>query len=143
MKERISEIPIVALPAQSPAKPISEDELARLGDMSREQLIALIRLCNAEQIGIALMTTEEVKAATRLRLSVMAISNKDDKLALQAIQQLLDRLEGKPVGTAQQINIGSNGGETRVQVILVNADQYRKEQEAKKVIEHQPNPINT
>ena len=83
------------------------------------------------------MTPDEVKAATRLRLAVMAISNKDDKVALQAIQQLLDRLEGKPVGTAQQINIGSNGGETRVQVILVDAEQYRREQAAKKVIEAQ------
>jgi hypothetical protein len=126
------------LPVESPYKAqtaLSDTQLAKLDNMTKEELIALIRLCNAEQIGIALMTPDEVKAATRLRLAVMAISNKDDKVALQAIQQLLDRLEGKPLGTAQQINIGSNGGETRVQVILVDAEQYRKEQAAKRAIE--------
>ena len=137
MKERISNVPLTtAQPAQQHDAPINAEDMARIEGMAREELIALVRLCNAEQIGIALMTAQEVKDATRLRLAVMAITNKDDKLALQAIQQLLDRLEGKPVGTAQQINIGASGsGETKIQVILVNAADYKREQEAKRKVD--------
>lgn len=104
---------------------INDATLTKLDTMTPDELKALVRLCNADRIGIALMTAEEMKAATRLRLSEIALRNKDDKVALQAIQQLLDRLEGKPIGTAPSINIGGNGGAMTVEVVLVNAGEYK------------------
>lgn len=123
-------------PFPSPA-PLTGEKLERLEQMSSEELIALVRASNAEYVAIGMMSQEEIKINTRVRLAQIALRNKDDKIALQAIQQLLDRLEGKPVGAAPQINIGGNGGggQTKINVILVDAAEYRKEQAAKKAIE--------
>lgn len=137
MKERVSDVPLNTAqqnPSPSPA-PLTGEELDRLEQMSREELIALVRASNAEYIAIGMMSQEEIKLNTRVRLAQIALRNKDDKVALQAIQQLLDRLEGKPIGTAPQINLNGAGGETKINVILVDAAEYRKEQAAKKAIE--------
>lgn len=136
----VMQIPIAS--EQPAAKPLSAVEIERLEGMTREELVGLVRASNAEYVGIGLMSQEEIKLSTRIRLAQIALRNPDDKVALQAIQQLLDRLEGKPVGTAQQININGSGP-TKIEVVLVNAEQYRKQQDAARVIEHQLNPIPT
>lgn len=103
----------------------------------------------SEQPAAKPLSAEQLQDKAYLRdlalreLAAIVMNNGGDVKGTNACNALLDRVEGKPVGTAPQISIGSNGGETRVQVILVNADQYRKEQEAKRVIEHQLNPIST
>src|ERR1700735_2836563 len=91
---------------------ITASELTKLDDMSKEELKTLVRrVCGASSyIELSFLSQEEIKEATRLRLADIALRNKDDKIALQAIQQLLDRLEGKPIGTAPNINIGGGNG---------------------------------
>lgn len=105
---------------------ITPETLSQLESMSKEGLISLIQCINGAlgYIDIAMMTKDEIKDATRLRLAVIAIRNADDKLALQAIQQLLDRLEGKPVGSAPVMNIGAGEG-GQIKVVFVSPVQSK------------------
>lgn len=124
-------------PALADSSPISAGDLARLDGMSREELVGLVMASNADKISYALLSPQVRIMAYRMRLHDMAMNAKDDKVALNAINQISDRMEGKPIGTATNINIGGSGeGLTKIQVVLVNAADYRREQEAKKTIEH-------
>jgi hypothetical protein len=124
MKERISEVPIIESATPSAINVMDDAMLSSLGDMSKEELITLIRrICGASGgIELALMTQDEIKDATRLRLAGIAIRNPDDKVALQAIQQLLDRIEGKPVGSSTVMNIGATEG-GQIKVVFVSPGQ--------------------
>lgn len=96
-------------------KPLTESELDSLATLPPEELISLIkRICGAAGwLRLATLTEEELKAATRLRLAELALNCKDDKLALQAIGQLLDRLEGKPL---QSVDLNAKIG--IVQIVM-------------------------
>lgn len=120
--------------AEKPTNALTASELAALEDMSKEELIALVRRIagSCDMIPLALLSPDEIKASTRLRLADIALRNKDDKTALVAIQQLLDRLEGKPLGASPSIMIGSGGGSMKVEVVLISADQHR----ASKIIDN-------
>lgn len=124
MKERISEVPFSG-GGESKVEPLPDADLSRLDAMSKEELVGLVRLCNTVQIGYALLTDEERKLALRVKLMELAMKADDDKVALNAINQLLDRIEGKPVGTAQNINIGGNLGPMTIEVILVDAASHK------------------
>lgn len=114
MKERVSHVPGVSQ-VEIEHKPLSERELDSLATLPPEALISLIkRICGAAGwLRLATLTEEELKAATRLRLAELALNCKDDKLALQAISQLLDRLEGKPL---QSVDLNAKIG--IVQIVM-------------------------
>jgi hypothetical protein len=80
----------------APSATITEAQLAQLDAMTPEQLKTLVRACNADRISYAIMTDDERKLALRVKLMTLAMLAKDDKVALNAISQLLDRIEGKP-----------------------------------------------
>lgn len=96
MKERYSEVPSLNMPSQPEDNAIPADVLAKLNGMDREGLIALIRLCNADKIGVALLTKEERMEAAKLKLWHGGLSEKEIYKALPALNAAMDREIGKP-----------------------------------------------
>lgn len=76
---------------------ISQTTLLALEEMSKEGLIALVRLCNAREIDIALMDEEEIRKHFLHRLAVEGITNPDITKAMNAMDKRLNRTEGTPV----------------------------------------------
>lgn len=97
MKERISEIPVIATTTQqSPASsPLSGEELARLDDMSKESLINLIRSVSGAIWGYALMDDAQKAEAARLKLYSLGMDSSEVHKVVPALDKWFDRTQGK------------------------------------------------
>ena len=102
---------------------LSASDMARLKDKTHDELITFIRTLTGAlgMIPLGLLSQDELKACTRLRLAELAINCKDDKTALAAIGQLLDRLEGKPL---QSVDLNQKVG---IVAIVMEAAKLRKD----------------
>jgi len=105
-------------------------DLTRLDAMTREQLIALVERM-ARQCGmVAAMSKEETAQAMRDVLADIALKpllNGDKaeiRARMDAIDKWLDRTEGKPAGSAPQLNIGASG-DMRIEVVLVPSNKQK------------------
>ncbi len=77
--------------------PLSADDMARLGEMGREELILLIKtICGARWGEVALMTKEERLEAAKLKLWHGGLTEKEIYKALPALNAAMDRDIGKP-----------------------------------------------
>ena len=82
--------------APAPAeKPQEALDLSRLDGMTRDELIALVRLCNADRVAVAVMSPEEIVSAFKLKLAVGGITEKDMFKALPLMREWFDRQLGK------------------------------------------------
>lgn len=79
---------------QNPA--LSASELAKLGDMSKDELIALINRVSGAIWGIAMMSKDERIEAAKLKLWNAGLTQPDIFKALPALREALDRETGKP-----------------------------------------------
>ena len=110
-------------PAASPAP-----DIAGLDDMTREQLIALVRRFASQCGMVAMMTDEEtaqamldVLAETALKPVAPGVNMKADITSrLNAVEKWLDRKKGKPVGSSPLVQIGTSG-DVNVMIRLVDA----------------------
>lgn len=88
-----------------------EDErgipLATLSAMTHGELVALVRLCNAKQVGYALMSREEKSEALRLKIYGIAMDSKNDIAVIKAANDWLDREFGKAKQHVEVNNTGS------------------------------------
>ncbi len=75
---------------------ITEAELQTMEGMTKEQLITLIKRCNAEQIRIGLLTDDEAYEAACLKLLHGGLTEKDIWKALPSLKEWMDRRKGKP-----------------------------------------------
>lgn len=73
-----------------------------LEGMSVEELKKLVRLCNAELVGYALLSKEEKKERLRLKVYAIAMGSGQDAITLKAANDWLDREEGKATQRIQQ-----------------------------------------
>lgn len=120
---------IPACNAIQPNEPsLSASDIARLEQMTREELLEIMQKCIAAAgwINLGLLTEIEIKSVLRLQLLDMGVRSKDDKVKLSAINQLLDRIEGKPMGSANQIMIASPS-DISIRIVLVGNDDAPKE----------------
>lgn len=93
---------------QTPSLPVlSEAEIAKLDDMSKVELIGVIRRCYATKARVMLMGEEEQARAMLDALAVMALTGDDDKAVLSAIREWLDRKQGKPAQYIRQDNVST------------------------------------
>ncbi len=99
-----------------------QDTLDKLDKMPHKDLVKLFKQTAgaAGWVKLGLLSQDDIKAATRLRLANIALHNKNDETSLRAISQMLDRLEGKPVGTSPTVQIGTTG-DLNVMIRLVDA----------------------
>ena len=74
---------------------LNSEQLTRLASLSRDELITLLRLCNAEQIGVALMTPQEIVQAFKIRLATGGLTERDMFKALPLMREWFDREMGK------------------------------------------------
>lgn len=81
------------IPAAVTAAP--PPDLSKLDEMTKEELITLIRLSNADQIAIALMDEEEIARAMLHKLAVNALTSKDARQTLENVKEWIDRVKGK------------------------------------------------
>lgn len=96
-KPRTNEAAHVSAPvtATIPA-PIDAGSLARIGDMSKDELRALLQtICNARWGEVALMTKQERAEAGRLKLWHGGLTEAEMDKALPLLREALDRDEGK------------------------------------------------
>lgn len=94
--------------ATVPRAEVSEEDLQKLGEMSREGLIALVRCLPARITGYALQTKEEKREALKLEVYAVAMSNTLDAVKLKAANDWLDREDGKAIQRIEQKNLNVN-----------------------------------
>jgi len=97
---------------QTPQNPaLSEAEIAKLQELSREGLIDLFKRLPAKITGYALQTREERREAMRLKIYDIAMSADNDTITLKAANDWLDRDEGKAINrTAIDARVTLTGG---------------------------------
>ncbi len=90
----------VAPPRPDPVviEQITDSELESL---TKEQLSALLKLCDARKIRYALLTKEEKREQIKLKVYSIAMESTNDSVTLKAANDWLDREDGRP---AQSIN---------------------------------------
>lgn len=81
-------------------------DIDKLEGMTRDELIALVRLCNAEQIAIAGLTEDQIAEAMLFRIASDGLTSKDAKRALENFNAWLDRVKGK--APTVQVNTQNN-----------------------------------
>lgn len=120
MRERISEIPITpkTSPGQS-AAPVSADDLAKLGGMTREELIALVMRVGGAIWGYALADDTQKAEAARLKLYAMGMSATEIHKGVPALDKWFDRTVGR---VKQQIELTGKDGEP-LSIRLIEAQQ--------------------
>lgn len=77
--------------------PLDAATLSRLEQMSREELVWLVRRCAPEKARVLLMGESEQAQAMLDALAIMALTSDDDKAVLVAIREWLDRKQGRAV----------------------------------------------
>jgi hypothetical protein len=78
--------------------------LSKLDDLSKAELIALIKRVSGACWGVGLMSKEETAEAMLLRLAVDGLTTDDARQALANINAWLDRERGKPAQSVTQTN---------------------------------------
>lgn len=107
---------------------LTDSDLEKLGEMSREQLITLCRRFACQCGLVATMTDEEtaqamldILAETALKPVLYGTNMKADITSrLTAVERWLDRKKGKPIGTSPLVQI-ANAGELNVMIRLVDS----------------------
>lgn len=95
-----------AVEKQKPLAPaITDAQLDLLDDMTKEELIALIRLCNANKLGYALLDKDEKRERLKVKIYTLAMESGNDTVTLKAANDWLNREDGK---AAQSINQNVN-----------------------------------
>ncbi len=89
-------------PPQSPAAAISAEDMAKLDDMSRGELIALIRRVSGAIWGIGMLDEDRTAEAMMLKLAINGLTTQDTREALANISQWLDRKKGKAIQRVDQ-----------------------------------------
>ena len=74
---------------------ITADVLAKLGDMSKEELIALIRGLPCVPIAHALLTKDEKRERIKAKVYAVAMESTNEASILKAANDWLDREDGK------------------------------------------------
>ncbi len=112
----------------APANALSADDIAKLGEMTHDELKTLCRRLICQCGYAATMTDEEtaqamldVLAETALKPVLHGTSMKADITSrLTAVERWLDRKKGKPVGTSPLVQIGA-AGDLNVMIRLVDS----------------------
>lgn len=104
---------LAALPGSMGAPELEKSEippstLAALEGMTRDELMGLIRIALADQIGYLTLTKDERREAMKLRVYSIAMRSKEDSAALKAANDWLDREDGKPTQRIEQKNLNVN-----------------------------------
>lgn len=104
MKERRSDAPLVngitPPPVSVPFLP-TDDQLARIEDMSRDELITLARRCNAALGGVGVLSEDETAEALLLKISAHALSGRGIDW-LSSAREWFDRKRGKATQRIEQ-----------------------------------------
>lgn len=88
--------------ASLPQSALTAADLARLENMSKQQLIALYRLLNADKVHVGLLSKEERIEAAKLKFWASGLNEPDIFKALPALKEAFDRDVGK---AAQTVNM--------------------------------------
>lgn len=88
--------------------PLSAVDLAKLGEMTKDELIALVKCLPVRITGYALQTKEERREALKLEVYAVAMSNTMDAVKLKACNDWLDREDGKSTQRIEQKNLNVN-----------------------------------
>lgn len=91
MKERVSEIPISGQPI-APTAP----DLANLEQMSRDELLALVKRLPVVPVAHALLTKDEKRERMKAKVYGIAMESTNEASILKAANDWLDREDGKP-----------------------------------------------
>jgi hypothetical protein len=125
-----------------PNPALSAPDLSRLEGMTRDELVGLIRkvsqagwgygkLTGKELLETALKTKDEAYEALKLTALTLAVNASDWREFNALATFWAEREKGKPAGAATNINIGPGNGEKKIQIVFMNADDVKKEREAK------------
>lgn len=93
---------------EPPPDTLTAEELGRLGEMGRDELISFIRCLPSRITGYALQTKEERREAMKLRVYEIAMGNADNPSTLKACNDWLDREDGKATQRIEQKNLNVN-----------------------------------
>lgn len=80
---------------EEPLLPISEEQIAKLGTLSKDELISLIKRVSGAMWGIGLMTPQEIADAMKLKLAHGGLTQTDMFKALPVMREWFDREMGK------------------------------------------------
>ncbi len=98
---------------QPPQTQLTAAELERLGDMTQQQLVGLIKRVSGAMWGIGMQTQEERDAAILLKLSILALTSEEAKDVVSTAKEYFDRSRGRPM---QSIDLNQKIG--IVQIVL-------------------------
>lgn len=101
----------VGVETKQPA--LTEAQLQKLADMSKEQLITLIKRVSGAMWGIGMQTQEERDAAILLKLSILALTSEEAKDVVSTAKEYFDRSRGRPM---QSIDVNQKIG--IVQIVM-------------------------
>lgn len=87
---------------KTPKESLSDDELRNLDQLTKEELITLVRRLPAAGIAHALLTKEEKRERLKLKVYAIAMESDNDASVLKAANDWLDREDGK---AAQSVKV--------------------------------------
>ncbi len=89
-------------PSHSPVLKLTPQDIDKLENMTREELLVLVKRMACQCGLVAIMTPEEIDQAHMDRLASDGIQSKDARHALGAIRERFDRRIGRPMQTVHQ-----------------------------------------
>ena len=101
---------------------VTDDVLAKLGQMTKAQLISLINDIGGAFWGAGIKTKEQREEAILLKLSILALTNNEAKDVVASSKEYFDRTRGRP---QQSLDVSGKIG--LVQIIM---EAKRRELEA-------------
>lgn len=105
---------------QKPLAPaITDEQLALLYDMTKYELIALLKLCNENKLGYALLGKDEKRERLKLKIYTLAMESANDTVTLKAANDWLDREDGKAIQQIKQdVNVSGS-------IALIGAEEVQ------------------
>lgn len=105
------------LAANDPAS-LSDDELRRLGEMTREELVGIVRACNADSVRVLMLSEEQQGQLVLDTLLVTAVNAADRKEARESAKLWMDRRLGPIVQKqASLVAIAGSGSPSFIDIL--------------------------
>ncbi len=91
---------------KTPQSPLTAQEIENLDNLSKEELIALVRCLPVVSVAHSLLSREEKRERLKLKVYTIAMESKNDASILKAANDWLDREDGKAaVSINQNVNV--------------------------------------
>lgn len=117
MKERFSQIPEINDGSPTDRDDITDDVVACLEGMSKDELIALIKRVSGAMWGVGLLTKDQKYQAMLDKAAIMALTTNDVNEFVKSSTQWMERTQGKVADRVEQ---------TIRQSVVISVDERRK-----------------